>query len=126
LEVAALMVTAAHLDPLSALGSVSAAPRAVLGLPPVDVVAGAPADLVAVRGDDVLAALGAADQERLVWRAGRLVARTRVARELACPAVPAPAAPAPAVPAPALEVELANRSPGPPVLWAGRSSDRTQ
>ncbi len=85
LEVAALMVTAAHLDPLSALASVTAAPRAALGLPAVDVRPGAPADLVAVRGEDMLAALAAADQERLVWRAGRLVARTLVARDLAVP-----------------------------------------
>jgi cytosine deaminase len=82
LEVAALMVTAGHLSLPDALASVTSAPRAALGLPPVDLVPGAPADLVALRGADLFEALAAADQQRMVWRAGRLVARTRVVREL--------------------------------------------
>jgi cytosine deaminase len=82
LEVAALMVTAGHLSLPDALASVTSAPRAALGLSPVDIVPGAPADLVALRGEDLFEALAAADQQRLVWRAGRLVARTQVTREL--------------------------------------------
>lgn len=88
LEVAALMVTAGHLSPAAAVVSVTAAPRAALGLPAVAVEAGAPADLVALRGEDLVAALGAADQDRLVWRAGRLVATTRVTRTLHAPPAP--------------------------------------
>ncbi|WP_330186101.1 amidohydrolase family protein [Dactylosporangium sp. AC04546] len=88
LEVAALMVTAGHLSPAAAVASVTAAPRAALGLPGVAVEPGAPADLVALRGEDLVAALAAADQDRLVWRAGRLVARTTVARTLHAPAPP--------------------------------------
>jgi cytosine deaminase len=85
LEVAALMVTAGHLDPAAAVASVTAAPRAALALPPVAMQVGSPADLVAIPGEDLLAALGAADPQRRVWRAGRLVASTRVIRELATP-----------------------------------------
>ncbi|GAA4260674.1 amidohydrolase family protein [Dactylosporangium darangshiense] len=88
LEVAALMVTAGHLSPAAAVASVTAAPRSALGLPGVAVEPGAPADLVALRGEDLIAALGAADQDRLVWRAGRLVARTTVSRTLHAPAPP--------------------------------------
>ncbi|MEU7873386.1 amidohydrolase family protein [Dactylosporangium sp. NPDC049140] len=88
LEVAALMVTAGHLSPAAAVASVTAAPRAALGLPAVAVEAGAPADLVALRGEDLVAALGAADQDRLVWRAGRLVATTTVTRTLHAPPAP--------------------------------------
>jgi cytosine deaminase len=88
LEVAALMVTAGHLSPAAAIASVTGAPRAALGLPAVSVTAGAPADLVALRGEDLIAALGAADQDRLVWRAGRLVATTTVTRTLTGPAAP--------------------------------------
>jgi cytosine deaminase len=85
LEVAALMVTAGHLAPVDALASVSERSRVALGLPAVEVVAGAPADLVALRGEDLLDALARADQQRLVWRAGRLVASTQVRRELFVP-----------------------------------------
>ncbi|WP_432827636.1 amidohydrolase family protein [Dactylosporangium sp. CA-092794] len=85
LEVAALMVIAGHLGAADAVESVTAAPRAALGLPAVAVEPGAPADLVALRGEDLIAALGAADQDRLVWRGGRLVATTTVTRTLAAP-----------------------------------------
>jgi cytosine/creatinine deaminase len=81
LEVAALMVTSAHLDPAAALESVSAAPRAALGLPPVRIAPGCPADLVALPAADALEALGAATAHRTVWRAGLVVARTTVHTE---------------------------------------------
>ena len=85
LEVAALMVTCGHLAPEEALESVSAAARAALGLPPVGLSPGAPADLVAMPAADVLEALGAAPAQRTVWRAGRVVARTTVHSSIASP-----------------------------------------
>jgi cytosine deaminase len=85
LEVAALMVTAGHLTPLEALHTVTAAPRAALGLPPVSISPGAPADLVAMPAADALEALGAAPVQRTVWRAGQVVARTTVHTSLASP-----------------------------------------
>jgi cytosine deaminase len=86
LEVAALMVTCGHLDPALALESVSSAPRAALGLPPVQIAPGCPADLVAMPADNILDALGAASAHRTVWRAGRVVARTTVHSEITEPA----------------------------------------
>ncbi|HTR96227.1 MAG TPA: amidohydrolase family protein [Trebonia sp.] len=85
LEVAALMVTAGHLTPGAALDSVTAAPRAALGLPPVSLSPGAPADLVALPAADALDALGAATEQRTVWRAGQVVARTTVHSSVANP-----------------------------------------
>ena len=85
LEVAALMVTCGHLDPAAALESVTAAPRAALGLPLVRVAPGSPADLVALPGEDALDALGTASAHRTVWRAGRVVARTTVQSEVSSP-----------------------------------------
>ena len=85
LEVAALMVTCGHLNPVAALESVTAAPRAALGLPPVRIEPGFPADLVAMPASDALEALGAATAQRTVWRAGRVVARTTVHSAIAEP-----------------------------------------
>lgn len=85
LEVAALMVTCGHLDPAAALESVSAASRAVLGLPPVRIAPGHPADLVAMLAGDALEALAAASGHRTVWRAGQVVARTTVHAEISRP-----------------------------------------
>lgn len=88
LEVAALMVTCGHLDPAGALESVTAAPRSVLGLPPVKIAPGYPADLVAMPAADALEALGAAGAQRTVWKAGQVVARTTVRSEIRQPAAP--------------------------------------
>jgi cytosine deaminase len=87
LEVAALMVTSGHLAPMAALDSVTAAPRVALGLSPVELAPGSPADLVALAGRDALDALGAAGVQRTVWRGGRVVARTTVRTELTRPAM---------------------------------------
>jgi cytosine deaminase len=95
LEVAALMVTCGHLDPVAALGSVTAAPRAALGLPPVRIAPGYPADLVAMPASDALEALGAAPAQRTVWRSGRVVARTTVHSEVAQPHQAGPRQPTP-------------------------------
>jgi cytosine deaminase len=86
LEVAALMVTCGHLGPAAALESVTAAPREALGLPPVRIDPGCPADLVALPAGDALEALGAASAHRTVWRAGAVVARTTVTAVIASPA----------------------------------------
>jgi cytosine/creatinine deaminase len=78
LEIAALMVTAGHLDPADAIKSVTDAPRQVLGLPWARIARGSVADLVAVRAEDALEVLGAASAERIVWKSGRLAARTTI------------------------------------------------
>jgi cytosine deaminase len=85
LEVAALMVTAGHLAPQHALESVTAAARAALALPSVSLSPGDPADLVAMPAADALDALAAATQQRTVWRAGQVVARTTVHSSVASP-----------------------------------------
>ena len=78
LEIAALMVTAGHLDPADAIKSVTDAPRQVLGLPWARIARGSVADMVAVRAEDALEVLGAASAERIVWKSGRVAARTTV------------------------------------------------
>jgi cytosine/creatinine deaminase len=80
LETAALLVMAGHLLPGEALYAVSNAARQVMGLPQVTIATGSPAELVAVRGLSVGDAMARADQERMVWHQGRLVASTRIAR----------------------------------------------
>jgi cytosine deaminase len=82
LETAALLVTAAHQHPDDAYRAVSDAARTALGLPPVTVAAGAPADLLAVRAPTLRAAIATAGADRLVIRAGRIVARTTSHRDL--------------------------------------------
>ena len=83
LETAALLVAAGHLTPAEALHTVTAGARAVLGLPPAGPFEGAVADLLAVRAGSLSEALGAACPDRVVFRAGRIVSRTTVVRELA-------------------------------------------
>jgi cytosine/creatinine deaminase len=90
LETAALMVAVAHRSPADAYASVSGAARAVMGLPPVDVAPGSPAELVAVRAGSLVEAVGAASPERVVVHAGRVVARTTVQVEFAAPVAVAP------------------------------------
>ncbi|HEX4831427.1 MAG TPA: amidohydrolase family protein [Trebonia sp.] len=90
LEVAALMVTAGHLEPGEAIGSVTDAARTALGLPPVQVGPGCPADLVAIRAADAHEAVGAASPDRVAWRSGQVVARTTICSEISEPARDAP------------------------------------
>ncbi|KQC38076.1 amidohydrolase family protein [Frankia sp. ACN1ag] len=92
LETASLMVTCGHLAPDEALVAVSDAPRRALGLPAVSITSGSPADLVALPAANALEALAAAGEQRTVWRAGRVVARTTVHSELTEPRRPAPRA----------------------------------
>jgi cytosine deaminase len=86
LEIAALMVTAGHLDPAEAIRSVTEAPRTVLGLPRVRIAPGSVADLVAIRAASILEALGAASADRIVWKSGTVVARTTVHASVSGPA----------------------------------------
>lgn len=80
LETAALLVLAGHDDPGSAYEAVSSQARHAMGLPPVAVVPGAPAELLAIRAATVREAVASAGAERLVLHAGRVVARTTVHR----------------------------------------------
>ena len=80
LETAALLVMAGHLLPSDAYELVSTEGRAAMGLPAVDIAVGAPAELVAVLGGSVAEAVARADQQRMVWHRGVLVASTSVER----------------------------------------------
>ena len=52
--------------------------REVMGLPALEIAPGFPADLVAVAGSSLREAIANASEDRLVFRRGRLVCRTRV------------------------------------------------
>ncbi len=81
LGTAQLLVLAAHLDPSTGVELVGAGARAVLGLPAVQIHAGAPADLVAIAGRSLREVVATATEDRAVIRCGRVVSRTRVQRE---------------------------------------------
>ena len=68
------MVAAAHLSPEEAYATVSAGARAVLGMQPVAVESGSPADLLAVRATSTREAIAFGPADRLVWRRGELLA----------------------------------------------------
>jgi cytosine deaminase len=80
LEAAYLLASRYRLSPEDAYDTVSASARAALGLPEVRVEAGFPAELLAVRGDRLAAALSLA-YSRIVVHRGRVVARTSAVRE---------------------------------------------
>ncbi|MFD4786717.1 amidohydrolase family protein [Streptomyces sp. NPDC058459] len=80
LEAAYLLASGHGMRPADAYGTVSASARAVLGLPEVRVEAGFPAELLAVRGDQLAGALSLA-YSRIVVHRGRVVARTSAVRE---------------------------------------------
>jgi cytosine deaminase len=81
LETAALLVMAGHLSPADAYDAVSSRARAVMGLPPVRIEPGSPAELLAVRGGTLNDVIAGASEDRWVWHRGRLVSRTRIAEE---------------------------------------------
>ncbi len=81
-ETAALMVMAGHLTPDEAWRSVGNAGRVALGLPEVTLTPGAPAELLAIEGTDLVDALARAGERRLVVHRARVVARTVVRRSL--------------------------------------------
>ncbi|MFJ3145669.1 hydrolase [Streptomyces halstedii] len=80
LEAAYLLAAQHGLDAAAAYDAVSATARAAMGLPEVRVEAGSPAELLAVRGDDLPGALSLA-YSRIVVHRGRVVARTGAVRE---------------------------------------------
>lgn len=82
LETAALLVMAGHLTPVDAFELVTTGARAAMGLPPVAVEPGSPADLLAVRAPSVRVAVADAPAARMVFSKGRLVARTTVEQTL--------------------------------------------
>lgn len=78
LEAAALLVLAAHLDVDEAFDAVSAAVRQVMGLEPVGLRVGDPAELVAIRAGSLREAVAARTSDRIVVHEGRVVARRSV------------------------------------------------
>ncbi|MEU8448571.1 amidohydrolase family protein [Streptomyces globisporus] len=80
LEAAYLLASQAGLRAEQAYALVSTSARATLGLPDVRVEAGFPAELLAVRGERLSAALSLA-YSRIVIHRGRIVARTSAVRE---------------------------------------------
>jgi len=69
-ETAGLMIMSVHDLPAVAWSAVTVAPRRALGLPPVAVTAGAPADLMAVRAATVREAIATGPAARRVWKRG--------------------------------------------------------
>jgi cytosine deaminase len=86
LETAALLVSAGHLTLEEALAAVTHGARSVLHLPPAGPVAGAAADLLAVRAETVGEAIAFASPDRYVLHAGRLVAASSLNSSVAAPA----------------------------------------
>ena len=81
LRVAQYLVVAGQLAPSVACELVTTGARAVMGLEAIAVEPGAPADLVAVRAGSLGEAVAGATPERLVFRRGELVVRTRIEAE---------------------------------------------
>jgi len=81
LHTAALLVLGGQLDIATAYRLVSEGARAAMGLPTAGIAPSAPADLLAVAGGSLQEVLATATEDRLVFRRGRLVERTRIARE---------------------------------------------
>ncbi|HSL56259.1 MAG TPA: amidohydrolase family protein [Acidimicrobiales bacterium] len=82
LETAALLVMAGHLHPDEAFASITAGSRAALGLEPVEVAVGAPAELLAIGSTNVREAIAVAPADRIVVHRGRVVARVEQRVEL--------------------------------------------
>jgi cytosine deaminase len=78
LVTAQYLVVGGQLGAAAALELVSGAARKVMGLPPLAITAGAPADLVAVAARSPAEAIATGTAERLVFRHGELVFDTRV------------------------------------------------
>ncbi|MBW1602535.1 hydrolase [Streptomyces sp. JJ66] len=85
LEAAYLLAARGEATPEEAYAAVSARARTVLGLPPVRVEAGFPAELLAVRGQTLPGVLSLG-YSRVVVHRGRVVARTSAVREFCSPA----------------------------------------
>jgi cytosine/creatinine deaminase len=81
LQTAALLVLAGQLDVPTAYRLVSENAREVMGLPGGGVAPGGPGDLVAVAGASLQEALSTSTEDRIVFRAGRVLRRTSVVAE---------------------------------------------
>lgn len=73
LEAVNLLVTAGHMGVEQAFDAVTRSARALCGLPPVELAAGSPADLVAVPAGNLREAVAEAPSSRVVVRRGELV-----------------------------------------------------
>ncbi|GAB2692482.1 hydrolase [Kitasatospora kifunensis] len=82
LEAAYLLAAGGALSVSAAYEAISGQARQLMGLPPVRVDAGFPAELLAVRGDSLAGALSGG-HSRLVVHSGRVVSRTSAVREFA-------------------------------------------
>ncbi|RAG80309.1 hypothetical protein DN069_38820 [Streptacidiphilus pinicola] len=82
IEAAFLLAAQAGLSAAAAYDAVGPGARARLGLPACAVEAGRPADLLALRGETLVAALSGG-HSRVVLHAGRVVSRTSAVREYA-------------------------------------------
>ena len=80
LETAALLVMAGHVLPDDAYEMVSNDARRLMGLAPVRFEVGDPADFVAIDAVSTREAIADAPADRMVFRAGRLVAESSVSR----------------------------------------------
>lgn len=81
LQTAALLVLGGQLEIPTAYRMVSAGAREVMGLPAGGISPGRPAELVAVAGGSLQEVLATGTEDRLVFRHGRLVERTRVVHQ---------------------------------------------
>jgi len=78
LETATFLVAAAHLNVEEAFELVTTAARSVMGLEPLQIEAGSPAELFAVRASSVRETIAEQPADRIVIHRGRVVARTAV------------------------------------------------
>ncbi|WP_231505289.1 amidohydrolase family protein [Cellulomonas sp. URHE0023] len=85
LETAMLLVVAGHLSVDEAYAAVSTGARDVMGLAPAGVVPGARAELLAVRGTDLVGVVATSSLDRYVIHAGRLVAFSETHTQVASP-----------------------------------------
>jgi cytosine deaminase len=74
METAALLVMAGHLDAADAFGLVASASRVAMGLEPVAIEAGSPAELLAIDAVSLREAVASAPGTRRVFHRGQLVA----------------------------------------------------
>jgi cytosine deaminase len=83
LETAALLVASGHLSAGRSYDMVSRIARTVMGLSAATIRPGDVADLLAINAPDLADAVAGATEERIVVRAGRVVARTEIDRSIA-------------------------------------------
>lgn len=75
-ETASLLISTAHVDLGTALSAVGPNARKVLGLPAAAIAEGFPADFLAIRAESAALAVAQADPDRILCRAGTVIAAT--------------------------------------------------